>query len=222
LVLVAFTLTSFGFDWFMLLQPGWHSSVFGVYLFAGAVPSALAVLALATLGFEMLGIAPRSNALDARHDIAKLLFGFVVFWAYIAFSQYLLIWYADIPAETSFYRLRLVPGWRGVTLWLIVLHFAVPFAGLLSARAKRSGVMLGTVALSVLLAHILDYFWLVMPALGHRGAHFRFEELVAASLVVTSTSLLMTQQLARESRLLRTEPSEADESSPQELERTVA
>ena len=199
LVVFALTVTSFSFDWVMSMQRGWHSAVLGVYVFAGAVPAALAVLALVTLGLETFGIGPERSPIEERHDIGKLLFGFTVFWAYIAFSQYLLIWYADIPSETAFYLLRTGPAWRALTLWLIVFHFVVPFAMLLSARAKRSPLWLALAALSMLGGHYLDWYWLVLPALRTRGAAFGFADASTAAISWLAIGWVMVRGFARNS-----------------------
>ncbi len=194
--------TSFaGFDWFMSLQPRWHSAVFGVYIFAGAVPAALSALALFNVLLERLGVIRASQNVATRHDIAKLLFGFIVFWAYIAFSQYLLIWYAGMPLETSFFSLRLSQPWLTTTLWLCALQFAVPFAVLLSATAKRSSLVLSVVSLVVLAAHALDIFWLVMPALESGHSKLCFADAAAALLPVCVLIWLLAKGTQSESQL---------------------
>ena len=204
MVLFALTTSFAGFDWFMSLQPNWHSAIFGVYVFAGAVPSSLAVLALLTVLLERQGIIRGDHNVATRHDIAKLLFGFIVFWAYIAFSQYLLIWYAGIPSETSFFSLRFDHDWHSLTLWLFALHFVVPCAALLSATAKRSSIVLFAVSLVVLAAHAVDIFWLVMPALESGHSRVGFADLAAAVLPVSTLLLLLSKAAKSESQLPQT------------------
>ena len=203
------TTTFASFDWFMSLQPNWHSAVFGVYIFAGSVPAALSALALFNVLLERSGVIRSNENVMSRHDIAKLLFGFIVFWAYIAFSQYLLIWYAGIPLETSFFSLRLSQPWLSSTLWLFALQFAVPFVLLLSATAKRSPLVLALASLVVLLAHALDIFWLVMPALESGHSRLCFADAAAALLPVSAVMLLFAKGLENESRI----PQEADNSA---------
>lgn len=164
-LLFGLTVTFAGFDWLMSLQPLWYSTIFGVYVFAGAIVSALAVLALFTLALQRWGGAKAVTTVEHRHDIGKLLFGFVVFYAYISFSQYFLIWYANIPEETIFYGQRWVGGWKTLSVALILLHFVLPFALLLSRAGKRSPRVLGVAAASVLVGHYLDLYWLVLPIL---------------------------------------------------------
>jgi uncharacterized membrane protein YpjA len=121
------------------------------------------------------------------HDYGKWLFGLIVFWAYIAFSQYMLIWYANLPEETQWFRTRTQGGW---TVWALALaagHFFVPFFALISRAAKRSLPWLAAVSVWVLLAHYLDLYWQVMPAF-HREAP-AWHWLDAATLVAVGASL---------------------------------
>ncbi len=202
LVLYGLTVTSASFDALMSLQRGWHSAVFGVYLFSGAVCAALAALSISTAALNSRRpLKGFSN--DSQHDLAKLLFAFVVFWAYIAFSQYMLIWYAGLPAELSFYRSRSGPTWHEIALAIIALHFVIPFVLLLSERAKRSKPTLLLAAGCVCCGHVLDIYWLVMPALGYKVAQFGFAELVAVALTVTIPVYLSITGAARDLRQAR-------------------
>lgn len=164
------TLTFAAFDWLMSLDPHWYSTIFGVYVLSGGLVSALAALALGTVFLERRGVYGPVSTVEHRHDIGKLLFGFTVFWAYIAFSQYFLIWYANIPEETIFFRRRWVGSWQAVSLVLVFGHFAVPFVMLMSRHAKRSMTTLGAAAGLLLAMHYVDLYWLVMPTLDAGGA----------------------------------------------------
>ena len=206
LIVFALTITSFSFDWVMRLQQGWHSAVFGIYVFSGAVAAALAFLALFTLVRDHFGARPQDIDLGARHDMAKLLFGFVVFWAYIAFSQYLLMWYANLPVEMEFYRRRSTHTWQWLTLSLIALQFIIPFVVLLSARAKRSTPTLALAALCVLAGHFLDWYWLVLPALYPEGETPGIVDLAILTTSVLAMGAIMITGLNRELRLVHTEP----------------
>jgi len=101
---------------------------------------------------------------DAYYVLGKLLFGFVVFWAYIAFSQYMLIWYANIPQETGWLARRQDHGWGWVGLLLLVGHFLLPFVALISRAPKRRPRLLAAVAVWMLAMHWVDIYWLAMPA----------------------------------------------------------
>jgi hypothetical protein len=171
MVVFALTLTFAGFDWIMSLDPHWYSTIFGVYIFSGSVTSSLAALSLITIALQREGMLQRVSTVEHRHDIGKLLFGFTVFWAYIAFSQYFLIWYANIPEETIFFVRRGQGLFRGVSTVLVLGHFVIPFIVLMSRHSKRSREVLGAVAVLMLLVHYVDMYWLVMPNFdqGHGG-----------------------------------------------------
>jgi hypothetical protein len=164
LLLLFCTVSFAAFDWLMSLAPDWSSTIFGVYYFAGAVVGFLAALILLALLLQAGGRLQASVTVEHYHDLGKLLFAFVIFWGYIAFSQYLLIWYGDIPEETRWYLVRQTGGWVTVSLLLLFVHLPVPFFGLLSREAKRRKALLGFWAAWMLAAHWLDLYWLVMPS----------------------------------------------------------
>ncbi len=168
---VALTTSFAGFDWLMSLDPRWYSTIFGIYVIAGSIVSGLAALAVITIFLQRRGTLGPVSTVEHRHDIGKLLFGFTVFWAYIAFCQYFLIWYAGIPEETIFYRHRWVGSWQTVSLALAIGHFAVPFVLLLGRTGKRNMTVLGLSAAIILVMHYVDMYWLVMPTLDKDGAH---------------------------------------------------
>jgi hypothetical protein len=169
--LFALSLSFAAFDWIMSLDPHWYSTIFGVYIFAGAATSSLSALALVMIKMQQTSVLGDLCTVEHQHDVGKLLFGFVVFWAYIGFSQFMLIWYANIPEETLFYLHRWEGSWKAVSLALVFGHFVVPFWMLISRTAKRSPTLLGTAAILLLVLHYVDLYWLVMPTLDHHGAH---------------------------------------------------
>ncbi len=169
MVLLGVTTTFAAFDWIMSLDPHWYSTIFGVYFWAGSIVGSLAALTIFVILLRTVGVLAGAVTAEHLHDLGKLLFSFVIFWAYIAFSQYFLIWYANIPEETIWYARRLEGGWRGVALALVVGHFALPFAILLSRSAKRNALVLGLVALVVLGFHYVDLYWQIVPELQPTG-----------------------------------------------------
>lgn len=205
LIAFALTITSFSFDWIMRLQRGWHSAVLGIYIYAGAVAAALAFLALFSLVRDHFSPHAQGFDLDERHDIAKLLFGFVVFWAYIAFSQYLLMWYANLPVEMEFYRRRSTHVWQWLTLSLIAFHFILPFVVLLSARAKRSTPTLALAALCVVAGHFLDWYWMVLPALYPEGTPLGIADAIMIATSVLTLVAILLGGLNREMSSIRPE-----------------
>ncbi len=164
MIAFALTLSFAAFDLLMSLDPGWYSTIFGVYYFAGAAVGVYALLPLVAFLLQRAGFIRRSVSVEHYHDLGKLLFGFVVFWAYIAFSQYMLQWYANLPEETHWFVVRQQHGWGWVGLALVFGHFLIPFAALLTRAPKRRPRFLAAVAAWVLVMHWVDLYWLVMPA----------------------------------------------------------
>lgn len=172
LVVFAFTMAFAGFDLLMSLDPHWFSTMFGVYFFSGIFYVALAAIALMAFSLQRGGYLADVITAEHYHDLGKFMFGFAGFWAYIAFSQYMLIWYANLPEETIWFRHRLDGSWGPATTLLIFWHFVIPFIVLMFRAAKRSRLVLGTMTLWFLVAHFMDLYWLAMPVLDH---HFAVE-----------------------------------------------
>jgi hypothetical protein len=163
MILFAFTVTFASFDWLMSLNAGWYSTIFGVYYFSGGVVGFFALLIVVALLLQRAGRLTHVITSEHYHDLGKLLFAFVVFWAYIAFSQYMLIWYANIPEETTWYLARQTGDWTTISLTLLFGHFVLPFLLLLSRFPKRRPRLLLVPAAWMLIMHWLDIYWLVMP-----------------------------------------------------------
>jgi len=163
MLLFAVTVTFASFDLLMSLEPHWYSTIFGVYFFAGGVLGFLALLVVVVWGLQRSGRITASVTPEHYHDLGKLLLGFTVFWAYIAFSQYMLIWYANIPEETTWYLVRQEGIWLWVSVGLLAGHFLLPFLLLLSRYPKRRQGLLVLIAGWLLLMHWVDLFWLTMP-----------------------------------------------------------
>jgi len=168
LIPLAITTTFAAFDWLMSLAPHWYSTIFGVYVFAGGLVSGFAFVSIAAVALRRAGLLPALSS-EHLHDLGKLLFAFTVFWAYIAFSQFFLIWYGNIPEETIWYRVRLAGGWKLVTIALAVGHFALPFFFLMPRAIKRNATTLVVAAVWLLAMHFVDVYWLVMPSLEGLG-----------------------------------------------------
>lgn len=166
LVLFAVTFTVASFDLLMSLEPHWFSTIFGVYCFAGLFESGMAVTILFVLALRRQGVFKEVINENHLHDLGKLMFAFCVFWAYIAFSQYMLIWYGNLPEETPYLIRRTEGSWTGVALALLFGKFIVPFFLLISRWAKRNPVYLAFVAVWVLVFQYLDIYWLVFPRVG--------------------------------------------------------
>lgn len=171
MVVFALSQTFAAFDWIMSLDPHWFSTIFGVYFLSGSEVAALALMAIVTVQMQARGLFKRVSTVEHQHDIGKLLFGFTCFWAYIAFSQYFLIWYANIPEETVFFLHRGAGSWIYVSVLLVVGHFVVPFWFLVSRTTKRNRTTLTIGAAWMLLMHYVDLYWLVMPTLDTHTVH---------------------------------------------------
>jgi hypothetical protein len=166
IVLFALTVNFASYDLLMSLDPAWFSTMFGPYYWAGGVVGFFALLTLLTFRLQSMGRLSKVIHVEHLHDYGKFLFGFVFFWAYLGFSQYMLIWYANIPEETAWYLRRQEQGWEWFGYILIFGHFLLPFAGLISRYAKRSRHMLAFWAAWILVMHWVDLYWLAMPEYG--------------------------------------------------------
>jgi hypothetical protein len=163
LVLLGISFSVASVDWLMSLSPHWQSTIFGWYHLAGLLLASVAAIAVVGIVLRRAGRLPEMTD-DHVHDLGKLVFGFSTLWAYLWFSQYLLVWYANIPEETSHYLARTEGGW-GFLFWLnLVAGWLIPFLALLPRRAKRSAEHLLRVSILVLAARWLDVYLAVVPA----------------------------------------------------------
>lgn len=165
MILFAMTLTFCAFDFLMSLDAIWFSTIFGVYYFSGCVLAFHSALVLGLMWLQSKGRLKSSVTVEHYHDLGKMMFAFTAFWTYIAFSQFMLIWYANIPEETQWFHMRLEGSWWFATLALAILHFPIPFFGLMSREVKRNKLTLGIGAAYLLVVHWFDMYWLVAPNL---------------------------------------------------------
>ncbi len=178
---IAFAITTnwAAYDIWMSLEPEWFSSIFGVYIFAGAMVALFAALILVCMGLQKRGRLTRTITTEHYHDLGKFLFAFVFFWGYIAFSQYMLIWYANIPEETIWYQMRIEGPWMYVTLALLFLHFAFPFTCLLSRHTKRRRSTLAFFCAWLLVMHWIDLYWIILPTYDDGTIPFHLMDITA-------------------------------------------
>jgi hypothetical protein len=170
LVAVGLTLTFASFDWLMSLEPTWFSTVYGVYVFAGGFVAALGLIAIVARATSRPG-AVLDGVVTPEHlgSLGKLLLTFVIFWAYIAFSQFLIIWIGDIPLDASWYVTRGTGSWGTLALIVVTGQFAVPLVLLLPRGPKRRPPFLAAIGWLLLVMHVLDCYWLVLPAMHPLG-----------------------------------------------------
>jgi hypothetical protein len=169
MILFALTITFAAFDWLMSLDAHWYSTIFGAYLFAGAIVAFFGFLIVLVVWIQSRGVMHGLIASGHHHDLGLMLFAFTIFWAYMAFSQYFLIWYANIPEEIIWFLHRWVGSWREMTLLIVFGHFVVPFFILITRVAKRSRSMLAVMAGWMMVMHWVDLHWIAMPTLHHEG-----------------------------------------------------
>ena len=139
IIVLALTQTFASFDWIMSLTPHWYSTMFGVYFFAGSFVGFIALLSVVVAAMRGAGLLDTVISAEHLHDVGKFLFAFTAFWAYIAFSQFFLMWYANLPEETIWYKARMEGSWLQVSLFLMAGHFGAPFFYLMGRTVKRNG-----------------------------------------------------------------------------------
>jgi len=191
---VTFTLSAF--DWLISLEPGWFSTMFAIYVFAGTFVQGIAAVTFVTVALKERG--PLGDViLDGQlHDLGKMLFAFSTFWAYIWICEYLLIWYGNIPEEVTHYVSRTNGPWLYVFALNLIINWVIPFTVLLSVRAKQSGKILQAISLLLLFGHWLDLYLVIMPD-EWRAPKLGWPELAIASGYAALLYLLVVRALGR-------------------------
>jgi hypothetical protein len=198
LLVCGFTLTYASFDWLMSLEPAWYSTIYGLYVFAGGALSALGLLALLR---HLARPAASTDDADAEQVGAagRLLLTYAMFWAYVAFAQYLVIWIGDLPADVRWYLARTRGGWGALALVVLSGQFAIPFALLLSRAVNRRSRRVALIGAWLIAVHVLDVYWLVLPALHPTGLRPSWLDVAALLLVggaVTAAAALTPSRVA--------------------------
>ncbi|MEP6667573.1 MAG: hypothetical protein ABJF10_00385 [Chthoniobacter sp.] len=167
---LALCITFAGVDWLMGLDYHWFSTMWGVYLFAGAAGSSMSLLVLIVTGLKKQGYLSVVND-EHYHIMGKFMLAFTIFWAYIGFDQYMLIWYANIPEETMYFRLRNTESWWYFSQALVVCRFFLPFPVLLFQYTKmtKKWNLINWVACWILFMQLIDIYVVVLPALHRTG-----------------------------------------------------
>ena len=166
-VVLSGTMSFAAFDWVMSLSPMWFSTMFGVYLFAGAILSAHCAICVGAYVLQKNGALKDEVTVEHYHDFGKLIFGFIFFWVYISFSQFMLIWYGNIPEETEWFWLRQEDSWGWIAIVLILLHWLLPFVCTMSRVLRRKPSYVFFWACYILVMHFIDIYWMIMPDAGH-------------------------------------------------------
>jgi hypothetical protein len=163
LVVYGLTVSLASVDWMMSVDPHWFSTIYGFVMMGGQALSALAFVIIAT--FLLMPVRPLAGVVRTSHvhDLGKLMFAFVMLYAYLIFSQFLIIWMANLPDEIMWYIRRFTGGWQYAIVFLVFFHFAAPFAILLSADVKRHAKWLTSIAVLLFGMRIFEIFYQVMP-----------------------------------------------------------
>ncbi len=206
IILFALSLTFAAFDWIMSLDAHWYSTIFGVYIFSGSFLVFLAFIIVFLKYLLRQQILTGVVNAEHFHDLGKLLFVFTVWWAYIAGSQYFLIWYGNIPEETVWFLHRWEGGWKTFSLLMIAFHFVVPFIVLLFRASKRNHAVLPLAAGLLLVMHYIDLYWLIIPNLHRHGPHFAWADLTTLIGIGGIFLGLVIRQLGRHPLVAQGDP----------------
>ncbi len=201
LIVLGLTQTLASVDWIMSLTPHWYSTMFGVYFFAGSFVGFIALLSVVVGAMGGAGLLENVISAEHRQDVGKFLFAFTAFWAYISFSQYFLVWYANLPEETIFYKARMEGSWMNVSVLLLFGHFVAPFFYLMGRAVKRRGATLAVGGMWLLAMHFVDLYWQVMPTLHPEGLRPSLLD-VAALMAVGGTFVATAGWLMRQRALV--------------------
>jgi hypothetical protein len=166
MIIFGVTLTFLALDFVMALDYSWFSTMFGVYVFAGSALNSMAVLILTGIFLQKMGYLKNVVTQEHYHIMGKLCFAFTVFWAYVSFSQFFLIWYANITEETRYFLLRNTENWNLLSLALVFMHFGLPFLALLRSDVKKSSKFMTIFCFYILFMHVLDVYHMVIPERG--------------------------------------------------------
>lgn len=190
LFLVVAVGTLAAYDWLMTVEPSWYSTIFGLYYLADGAVAFFAIMILICLGFRKAGILDKEINIEHYHDLGKWLFAMTCFYTYMAFSQYLLIWYANIPDETQFFRHRMPGTWLYISLSLPFIRFFIPFFTLISRPAKRNLTILTVMSVWSLVVVYLDLYWVVMPVFYPNGPQIHWLDFATLGATVSITGLV--------------------------------
>src|SRR5437762_281359 len=206
LPIFALCLTFGAFDWLMSLNYRWFSTMFGVYIFAGTAGSSMSLLVLVITALRKAGYLKDIVTTEHYHIMGKWMLSFTVFWAYIGFSQYMLIWYANMPEETEYFVRRNTESWNSLSLFLVIGRFFVPFALLLLRSPKRKARQLCIIAGWLVFMQLVDIYLVILPALHGVGLHVSIWDFVSLIAIGATLAFFYLRILARTSLFPNRDP----------------
>lgn len=206
LFVFGFTVSLAGVDWIMALEPLWFSTMWGVYQFSGLIMATVATIVIACVVLRRLGPLDGYFRDDHLHDLGKLLIGFSCFWMYIWFSQYMLIWYSNIPEETSYFIPRTQGAWGPVLIGTIVLNWVIPFFVLLPRPSKRSESIMLRISIVVLIGRWFDLYVMVFPPVTGNVPVFGLPEAASMLCIASLSGLLFAKAFAGARPVPQNEP----------------
>lgn len=199
IVFFALSYSFLSVDLIMSLEPHWFSTIFGVYLFGGTSQAFFALAILITIylirGGYYNGLVNENHV----HDMAKFMLGFTVFWAYISFSQFMLIWYANLPEETIFFKHRMEGGWAIASVLLVIFKFVIPFLALLPRWTKRDFNFLSVICVMILITQFFDLHWLIYPNFNDHEVLFSLWEVAIFAGFAGTFGIVVTRFLSQNS-----------------------
>lgn len=197
LVVFALTFTLASMDWIMSLEPKWYSTIFGIYNFSGLLLNGLAAITVVVILMRRRGVWNNAVNSSHLHSLGKLVFAFSTFWMYIWFSQYILIWYANIPEEVVYYLTRERGGWQIFTGLNVVFNWVIPFIVLLPQAAKRNEGLLFKVCIIIMVGHWIDLLWMILPPFQASGPELSIWMIAPMAAAMAGFFLITYRAFAR-------------------------
>jgi len=206
LVVFGITISFASFDWIMSLEPHWYSTIFGLYNFTGIFLNGLAAMTLIAIYLKRRGTLEHILTAEHLHNLGKLIFAFSTFWMYLWFSQYMLIWYSNIPEETTYFLQRQKPGWLVFTLLNLLFNWVIPFVVLLPTWTKKNEGVLLRICIIIMLGHWLDLFWMILPSVMKEYPVMNVWEIAPMAGAIAAFFFLTFRALSKHSIVPRNDP----------------
>jgi hypothetical protein len=206
LVLSGITIWLASTDWIMSLEPHWFSTIFGMYNMIGVLLTGVTGVTLLVIILNRRGAFDTHIREDHYHDLGKLMFAFSTFWMYIWFSQYMLIWYANIPEETTYFLARENSSWLTFTILNVVFNWLFPFVALLSASAKQKEGLLLKVSIVILIGRWIDYYWMIAPPFHHDAPSIGIWEIAPVTALIAAFFLVTLKALSKKNMIPVNDP----------------